>query len=73
MSGIRELEAVVRFADELIKEYEENNVEIPDFVYEKVIYVNNEFIKVLKAQTEVLKAQTEIIKAANKVFENKGV
>ncbi len=74
---IKELEAMIRFGDELLKEYEQNNEEAPEFVYKKMILLHNELIELIKAETEKIKAGTKIVEAmnkisdANKVFENK--
>lgn len=74
MSRIEELEGAIMFADEVLEEYEENNEEVPKFVYDKIILLHTELIELLKADTERIKAATEAAKAANKVFENnKGV
>jgi hypothetical protein len=68
---IKELEAMIKFGDELLKEYEQNNEEAPEFVYKKMILLHNELIELLKADTKTLNMITEAAKAANKVFENK--
>ena len=73
MSRIEELEGAIKFADEVLEEYEQNSEEVPKFVYEKMILLHNELIELLKADTKRIKAATEAMKAANKVFENKGV
>ena len=65
---IKELEAMIRFGEELLEEYEQNNEEAPKFVYDKMILLHNEIIELLKADTERIKAATEVMKAANKVF-----
>lgn len=70
---IKELEGMIEFADELLEEYEENGVEVPKFVYDKIIYAYEELIELLKADTKRIETATEAMKAANKVFENKGV
>lgn len=70
---IKELEAMIKFGEELLEEYEQNNEEAPKFVYDKMILLHNELIELLKADTKTLKMVTEAAKAANKVFENKGV
>ena len=70
---IKELEAMIKFGDELLKEYEQNNEEAPNFVYDRMILLYDELIGVLKEDTARLNAATEALKAANKVFENKGV
>lgn len=70
---IKELEAMIKFGDELLEEYEQNNEEAPNFVYEKMILLHNELIELLKADTKRIKVATEAMKAANKVFESKGV
>ena len=70
---IKELEAMIKFGDELLEEYEQNNEEAPKFVYEKMILLHNELIELLKADTKRIKVAIEAMKAANKVFENKGV
>lgn len=70
---IKELEAMIRFGNELLEEYEENNEEAPEFVYDKMIFLHNELIELLKADTKRIEIVTEAIKAANKVFESKGV
>ena len=67
---IKELEAMIKFGDELLKEYEQNNEEVPKFVYEKMILLHNELIELLKADTKRIKMATEAAKAANKVFES---
>ena len=67
---IKELEAMIKFGDELLKEYEQNNEEAPKFVYEKMILLHNELIELLKADTKRIKVATEAMKAANKVFES---
>ena len=68
---IKELEAMIKFGDELLEEYEQNNEEAPKFVYEKMILLHNELIELLKADTKRIKVAIEAMKAANKVFENK--
>lgn len=70
MSRIEELEAMIRFADEVLEEYEENNEEVPKFVYDRMILLYDELIGVLKEDTARLNAETEAAKAANKVFES---
>lgn len=70
---IKELEAMIKFGDELLEEYEQNNEEVPNFVYEKMILLHNELIELLKADTVRLKAATEVMDVANKVFESEGV
>ena len=70
---IKELEAMIRVGNELLEEYEENNEEAPEFVYDKMIFLHNELIELLKADTKRIEIVTEAIKAANKVFESKGV
>lgn len=70
---IKELEAMIKFGDELLEEYEQNNEEVPKFVYDKIICIYDELIGVLKEDTARLNAATEAAKAANKVFESKGV
>ena len=70
---IKELEAMIKFGDELLEEYEQNNEEAPKFVYEKMIILHSELIELLKADTKSIKIATEAMKAVNKVFENKGV
>lgn len=70
MSRIEELEAMIKFADEVLEEYKQNNEEVPKFVYDKIILLHNELIELLKADTERIKAATEAAKAANKVFES---
>lgn len=70
---IKELEGAIKFGDELLEEYEQNNEEAPKFVYEKMIMLHNELIELLKADTKALNMVTKAMKAANKVFENKGV
>lgn len=70
---IKELEGAIKFGDELLEEYEQNNEEAPKFVYDKMILLHNELIELLKADTKTMKMVTEAMKAANKVFENKGV
>lgn len=67
---IKELEAMIKFGDELLKEYEQNNEEVPKFVYDKMILLHSELIELLKVDTERIKAATEAMKAANKVFES---
>lgn len=67
---IKELEAMIKFGDELLEEYEQNNEEAPNFVYEKMILLHNELIELLKADTKRIKMATEAAKAANKVFES---
>ena len=67
---IKELEAMIKFGDELLEEYEQNNEEAPKFVYEKMILLHNELIELLKADTKTIKMTTEAMKAANKVFES---
>lgn len=67
---IKELEAMIKFGDELLKEYEQNNEEVPKFVYDKMILLHTELIELLKADTKRIKAATEAAKAANKVFES---
>ena len=67
---IKELEAMIRFGDELLEEYKQNNEEAPKFVYDKMIFLHNELIELLKADTKRIKMATEAIKAANKVFES---
>lgn len=67
---IKELEAMIKFGDELLKEYEQNDEEVPKFVYEKMILLHNELIELLKADTKRIKMATEAMKAANKVFES---
>lgn len=73
MSRIEELEAAIRFADEVLEEYKKNGEEVPKFVYDRMILLYDELIGVLKEDTARLNAETEAAKAANKVFENKGV
>ena len=70
---IKELEAMIKFGEELLEEYEQNNEEVPKFVYEKMILLHNELIELLKADTKRIEIVTEAMKAANKVFESKGV
>lgn len=70
---IKELEAMIKFGDELLEEYEQNNEEAPKFVYEKMILLHNELIELLKADTKSIKIATEAMEAANKVFESEGV
>lgn len=70
MSRIEELEAMIRFADEVLEEYKQNNEEVPKFVYDRVILLYDELIGVLKEDTARLNLATEAIKAANKVFES---
>ena len=70
---IKELEAMIKFGEELLGEYKQNNEEVPKFVYEKMILLHNELIELLKADTKRIKVATEAMKAANKVFESKGV
>lgn len=48
---IKELEAMIKFGEELLKEYEQNNEEAPNFVYEKMILLHNELIELIKAET----------------------
>lgn len=72
MNRIEELEAMIKFGEELLEEYKQNNEEVPKFVYDKMILLHSELIELLKVDTERIKAATEAIKAANKVFENKG-
>lgn len=67
---IKELEGAIKFGDELLEEYEQNNEEAPKFVYEKMILLHNELIELLKADTKTLNMVTEAMKAANKVFES---
>ena len=67
---IKELEAMIKFGDELLKEYEENNEPVPKFVYDRMILLYDELIGVLKEDTARLKSETEAAKAANKVFES---
>lgn len=67
---IKELEAMIKFGDELLKEYEQNNEEVPNFVYDRMILLHTELIELLKADTKRIKAETEAMKAANKVFES---
>ena len=68
---IKELEAMIKFGEELLGEYKQNNEEVPKFVYEKMILLHNELIELLKADTKRIKVATEAMKAANKVFESK--
>lgn len=68
---IKELEAMIKFGDELLEEYNEYEKEVPEFVYEKIISVHTKLIELLKEDTARLKSETEAAKAANKVFENK--
>lgn len=70
MSRIEELEAAIRFGDGVIAEYKKNNEEVPKFVYEKMIFLHNELIELLKADTKRIEMATEAMKAANKVFES---
>ena len=70
---IKELEAMIKFGDELLEEYKQNNEEAPKFVYDRIILLYDELIGVLKEDTARLKSATEAMKAANKVFENKRV
>ena len=70
---IKELEAMIKFGDKLLEEYEENNEEVPKFVYDRIILLYDELIGVLKEDTARLKSVTEAMKAANKVFESEGV
>ena len=67
---IKELEAMIKFGEELLEEYKQNNEEVPKFVYEKMILLHNELIELIKADTKRIKAATEAMKAANKVFES---
>lgn len=67
---IKELEAMIKFGEELLEEYKQNNEEAPEFVYNKIILLHNELIELLKADTKRIKAATEAMKAANKVFES---
>ena len=67
---IKELEAMIKFGNELIEEYEQNSEEAPKFVYEKMILLHNELIELLKADTKRIKVATKAMKAANKVFES---
>ena len=73
MSRIEELEGAIKFADQVLKEYEQNGEEIPKFVYEKMILLHDELIGELKADTKRIEAATKAANAANKVFESKGV
>ena len=68
---IKELEAMIKFGEELLGEYKQNNEEVPKFVYEKMILLHNELIELLKADTKRIKVATKAMKAANKVFESK--
>ena len=70
---IKELEAMIKFGDEVLEEYEQNNEPVPKFVYDRMILLYDELIGVLKEDTKRIKAATEAMKVANKVFENKGV
>ena len=70
MSRIEELEGAIIFGDKLLEEYEENNEEVPKFVYDRMILLHNELIELLKADTKRIKMATEAAKAANKVFES---
>ena len=70
MSRIEELEAMRRFADEILEEYKQNNEEVPKFVYDKVVSIYTELIELIRADTKRLKAITEAAKAANRVFES---
>ena len=70
---IKELQSMIKFADEILEEYEQNNEEAPKFVYDKMIFLYNELIELLKADTKRIEIATEAMKAANKVFENEGV
>lgn len=67
---IKELEAMIKFGDELLEEYKQNNEEVPKFVYDKMILLYDELIGALKEDTARLNAETEAMKAANKVFES---
>lgn len=73
MSRIEELEGAIKFADDVLEEYEENNEPVPKFVYDRIIFLHNELIRALKEDTARLNLATEAVKAANKVFESKGV
>ena len=70
MSRIEELEAAIRFADEVLEEYKKNGEEVPKFVYEKMILLHDELIGELKADTKRIEAATKAANAANKVFES---
>lgn len=70
MSRIEELEGAIKFADEVLEEYEENNESVPKFVYDRMILLYDELIGALKEDTARLKSETEAMKAANKVFES---
>lgn len=67
---IKELEAMIKFGDEVLEEYKQNGEEVPKFVYDKVILLYDELIGELKADTKRLEAATEAVNAANKVFES---
>lgn len=73
MNRIEELEAKIKFADELLEEYEKNHVPAPKLLYDRIILLYDELIGVLREDTARLNAATEAMKAANKVFEIKGV
>ena len=53
---IKELEAMIKFGDKLLEEYEENNEEVPKFVYDRIILLYDELIGVLKEDTARLKS-----------------
>ena len=59
--NIDELKAAIKFGEEVIEEYKNNGKTVPNFVYEKVMLLQDELIGVLSKNV------------ANKVFEIKGV
>ena len=55
---IKELEGMIKFADELLEEYNEHEKEVPEFVYEKIISVHTELIELLKVDTKRIEMAT---------------
>ena len=55
---IKELEAMIRFGNELLEEYNEHEKEVPEFVYEKIISVHTELIELLKVDTKRIEMAT---------------
>ena len=45
--NIDELKAAIKFGEEVIEEYENNNKAVPCFVYKKVMLLQDELIGVL--------------------------